>query len=81
MITDEELSGFLAMHQGFRAEFGRLAVACRAPRDAAHEALPWVALGWALYGLFLVFVTLAGRAKVTTRTFPAAVPIRTARPR
>jgi hypothetical protein len=39
MITSEELSGFLAMHQGFRAEFGRLAVACRAPRDSAHEAL------------------------------------------
>ena len=39
---------------------------------AAHEALPWLALGWALYGLFLVFVTIAGRAKVTTRTFPAA---------
>jgi O-antigen/teichoic acid export membrane protein len=39
----------------------------------AHRALPWVALGWALYGLFLVFVTIAGRAKVTTRTFPAAV--------
>jgi O-antigen/teichoic acid export membrane protein len=38
----------------------------------AHEALPWVGLGWALYGLFLVFVTIAGRAKVTTRTFPAA---------
>jgi O-antigen/teichoic acid export membrane protein len=38
----------------------------------AHEALPWVALGWALYGLFLVFVTIAGRAKVTARTFPAA---------
>jgi len=43
------------------------------PFFAAHEALPWVALGWALYGLFLVFVTIAGRAKVTTRTFPAAV--------
>ena len=43
------------------------------PFYAAHEALPWVALGWALYGLFLVFVTIAGRAKVTTRTFPAAV--------
>ena len=39
MITTEELSGFLSMHQGFRAEFGRLAVAGRAPRDAAHEAL------------------------------------------
>jgi O-antigen/teichoic acid export membrane protein len=42
------------------------------PFFAAHKALPWVALGWALYGLFLVFVTIAGRAKVTTRTFPAA---------
>jgi O-antigen/teichoic acid export membrane protein len=38
----------------------------------AYEALPWVALGWALYGLFLVFVTIAGRARVTARTFPAA---------
>ncbi len=38
----------------------------------AHEALPWVALGWALYGLFLVLVTIAGRARVTTRNFPAA---------
>jgi len=43
------------------------------PYFPAHKALPWVALGWALYGLFLVFVTIAGRAKVTTRTFPAAV--------
>lgn len=38
----------------------------------ASTALPWLALGWALYGLFLVFVVIAGRAKVTTRTFPAA---------
>jgi len=40
---------------------------------AAHEALPWVALGWAMYGLFLVLVTIGGRAGVTTRTFPASV--------
>jgi O-antigen/teichoic acid export membrane protein len=40
--------------------------------DAA-DALPWVALGWSLYGLFLVFVTIAGRMKVTARTFPAAI--------
>ncbi len=39
---------------------------------AAHEALPWVALGWAMYGLFLVLVTIGGRAGITTRTFPAA---------
>lgn len=40
---------------------------------AAHEALPWVALGWAMYGLFLVMVTIGGRAGVTTRAFPAAL--------
>lgn len=39
----------------------------------AHEALPWVALGWAMYGLFLVLVTIGGRAGITTRTFPAAL--------
>jgi O-antigen/teichoic acid export membrane protein len=39
---------------------------------AAHEALPWVSLGWALYGLVLVLVAVAGRARVTTRNFPAA---------
>lgn len=39
----------------------------------AHEALPWVALGWGLYGLFLVLVVTAGRAQVTTRNFPAAL--------
>ena len=39
----------------------------------AYEALPWVTLGWALYGLFLILIVLAGRAKVTTRNFPAAV--------
>ena len=36
----------------------------------AHEALPWVALGWAGYGLFLVFVVIAGRAKVTVTQLP-----------
>ena len=40
---------------------------------AAHAVLPWVALGWSLYGLNLVFVTIAGRARVTARTFPGAV--------
>ena len=39
---------------------------------AANGALPWLALGWALYGLYLVLVTIAGRAKVTVRTLPAA---------
>jgi O-antigen/teichoic acid export membrane protein len=40
---------------------------------AAHEALPWVALGWACYGLFMVFVVIAGRAKVTIHQLPAAL--------
>ena len=40
---------------------------------AAHEALTWVALGWALYGLFLVLVAMAGRAQVTVRNAPAAL--------
>ena len=44
-----------------------------APRYfGAHTALPWLALGWALYGLFLVFLAIAGRARVTTRNLPAA---------
>ena len=38
----------------------------------AYRALPWLALGWALYGLFLVFVVITGRARVTSRNFPAA---------
>jgi O-antigen/teichoic acid export membrane protein len=39
----------------------------------AQEALPWVALGWALYGLFLVLVAMAGRVRVTVRNAPAAL--------
>jgi O-antigen/teichoic acid export membrane protein len=38
----------------------------------AYRALPWLALGWALYGLYLVFIVIAGRARVTARNFPAA---------
>src|SRR5205823_12532259 len=38
----------------------------------AHRALPWLALGWALYGLYLVFVAISGRARVTSRNLPAA---------
>jgi O-antigen/teichoic acid export membrane protein len=39
----------------------------------AYRALPWLALGWALYGLFLVFVAIAWRARVTTRNVIAAL--------
>jgi len=38
----------------------------------AYTALPWLALGWALYGLYVIFVVIAGRAQVTVRNFPAA---------
>jgi O-antigen/teichoic acid export membrane protein len=38
----------------------------------AYRALPWVSLGWALYGLWVVFLVIAGRANITTRNFPAA---------
>jgi O-antigen/teichoic acid export membrane protein len=38
----------------------------------AYKALPWLALGWALYGLYLVFLAIAGRARMTSRNFPAA---------
>jgi O-antigen/teichoic acid export membrane protein len=56
------------------ALLGRWLVRLLAAPDfhAAYEALPWVALGWAGYGLFLVFVVIAGRAKVTIHQLPAA---------
>ncbi len=54
---------------------GRWAVRLLSPPSyfEAHEALPWVALGWAMYGLYLVLVTIGGRAGVTSRNFPAAL--------
>ena len=39
----------------------------------AHHALPWLALGWALYGLYLIFVVISGRARRTRRNLPAAL--------
>jgi len=40
---------------------------------AAHDALPWLALGWALYGLYLIFVVISGRVRRTRRNLPAAL--------
>jgi len=56
------------------ALLGRWMVRLLAPHSyfGAYRALPWLALGWALYGLYLVFLAIAGRAKVTSRNFPAA---------
>jgi O-antigen/teichoic acid export membrane protein len=38
----------------------------------AHAALPWLALGWTLYGLYQVMIVITGRARVTVRNLPAA---------
>ncbi|HEV2820471.1 MAG TPA: lipopolysaccharide biosynthesis protein [Solirubrobacteraceae bacterium] len=39
----------------------------------AHQALPFVALGWSLYGLVLVLSSIAGRAHATVRLLPATL--------
>jgi len=39
----------------------------------AHAALPWLALGWTLYGLYQVLIVITGRARVTQRNLPAAL--------
>jgi O-antigen/teichoic acid export membrane protein len=39
---------------------------------AAHEPLPWLALAWALYGLYRVMLVITGRARATMRNLPAA---------
>jgi O-antigen/teichoic acid export membrane protein len=38
----------------------------------AHKALPWLALGWTLYGLYQVMIVITGRARVMQRNIPAA---------
>jgi O-antigen/teichoic acid export membrane protein len=38
----------------------------------AHVALPWLALGWTLYGLYQVMIVITGRARATARNLPAA---------
>ena len=56
------------------ALLGRWAVNLLLYKDfGAHLALPWLALGWALYGLYLIFVVIAGRARQTRRNLPAAL--------
>ncbi len=57
------------------ALLGRWLVRLLAPHPeyfGAYKALPWLALGWALYGLYPVLMVLAGRAGTTSRNFPAA---------
>jgi len=38
----------------------------------AHTALPWLALGWTLYGLYQVMIVITGRARMMQRNIPAA---------
>jgi O-antigen/teichoic acid export membrane protein len=38
----------------------------------AHSALPWLALAWALYGLYLLMIVITGRVRATQRNLPAA---------
>jgi O-antigen/teichoic acid export membrane protein len=39
----------------------------------SYKAIPWLALGWALYGLYLIFIVISGRARRTRRNLPAAL--------
>jgi O-antigen/teichoic acid export membrane protein len=38
----------------------------------AHSALGWLALGWTLYGLYLVMLVIIARSRATIRSLPAA---------
>jgi len=57
------------------ALLGRWLVALLAAHQyfGAYRALPWLALGWALYGLYLVFVAISARARNTSRNLPAGL--------
>lgn len=72
-VTTAFIAVSALMVAGF-ALLGRWVVRLLAAPDffGAHTALPLLALGWALYGLYLVLVTIAGRAEVTIRTLPSA---------
>ncbi len=39
----------------------------------SYRAIPWLALGWALYGLYLIFIVISGRARRTRLNVPAAL--------
>ena len=42
------------------------------PYFGAHTALPWLALGWSLYGVYQVMIVITGRTRATMRNVPAA---------
>jgi len=39
----------------------------------AHTALPWLALAWTLYGLYLIMLAITARMRATSRNVPAAL--------
>ncbi len=39
----------------------------------SERAIPWLALGWSLYGLYLIFIVISGRARRTHVNIPAAL--------
>jgi O-antigen/teichoic acid export membrane protein len=67
LIAGIAVAGFTLLGRQVLAIF-----AAPAFRDA-YEALPWVALGWALYGLVVVLTVTTGRAQATARNVPAAL--------
>ena len=67
------LSGWVVAGLTLEARWIIRALAPHAGYFGSYRAVPWLSLGWALYGLWVVFLVIAGRAKVTQRNFPAAL--------
>ena len=63
-------TGVVVVRRRAARALDRAAARARRSTSARTRALPWLALGWALYGLYLVFVVIAGRARVTSRNLP-----------
>ena len=60
-LEDRYIVNYLTLHSKYAASY-----------HAAYRAIPWVCLGWAFYGLWVVLLVIAGRAQITSRNFPAA---------
>jgi O-antigen/teichoic acid export membrane protein len=67
------LSGWIVAGVTLESRFIIRFLAPHAGYFLSYQAVPWVSLGWALYGLWVVLLVIAGRAKVTRRNFPAAI--------
>jgi O-antigen/teichoic acid export membrane protein len=66
------ISGWVVAGLGLEARW-ILRLLAKSTFFPAYRAVPWVSLGWAMYGLWVVLLVIAGRAKVTRRNFPAAL--------